>query len=110
MSTPPSSVPSQWAELGDAAQAQRKVAEALAGVGNADNAFAQLGRFEESVAREEATAKAFNQIGSAGKDEDLEKEFAALEGSSVDDELAALKRERQIRPPELPRELPAAPE
>lgn len=91
----------------NAAQAQRKVAEALAGVGNADNAFAALGKFEESVAREEATAKAFNQIGAAGKDEDLEKEFAALEGGSVDDELAALKRERQIRPPVLPKELVA---
>jgi phage shock protein A len=91
----------------NAAQAQRKVAEALAGVGNADNAFAALGKFEESVAKEEATAKAFNQIGAAGKDEDLEKEFAALEGGSVEDELAALKRERQLRPPELPKELPA---
>ena len=36
----------------NAAQAQRKVAEALAGVGNADNAFAALGSFEEKVARE----------------------------------------------------------
>jgi len=91
----------------NAAQAQRKVSEALAGVGNADNAFAALGKFEESVAREEATAKAFNQLGAAGKDEDLEKEFAALGGKSVDNELEALKRERQIRPPELPKELPA---
>src|SRR5579883_2413591 len=45
----------------NAATAQRKVAEALAGVGNADNAFAALGSFEEKVAREEATAQAFNR-------------------------------------------------
>jgi len=91
----------------NAAQAQRKVSEALAGVGKADNAFAALGQFEESVAREEATAKAFNQIASAGKDESLEAEFAAIEGKSVDDELAALKRERQVSPPHIPTALPA---
>ena len=91
----------------NAAQAQRKVAEALAGVGNADNAFAALNSFEEKVAREEASAKAFNTLASAGKDEDLEKEFAALGGHSVDQDLEALKRERQLKPPVLPKELPA---
>jgi phage shock protein A len=91
----------------NAAQAQRKVAEALSGVGSADNAFAQLGKFEESVQREEATAKAFNQLNASGKDESLEAEFAALEGHSVDDELAALKREKQLKPPEIPKSLPA---
>jgi phage shock protein A len=91
----------------NAAQAQRKVAEALAGVGNADNAFAALNRFEETVAKEEASAQAFNQLASAGKDDDLEKQFAALEGHSVDDDLAALKRERQLKPPSIPTALPA---
>ncbi len=91
----------------NAAQAQRKVAEALSGVGNAENAFAALSKFEESVQREEATAKAFNQIASAGKDESLEAEFAQLEGTSVDAELEALKRERQLKSPELPRSLPS---
>src|ERR1022692_479561 len=74
----------------NAATAQRKVAEAMSGVGNADNAFSQLNRFEESVAKEEATAKAFDQLASAGKDDNLE----------------ALKKERQK--PYLPKELPAA--
>src|SRR5438445_3523706 len=46
----------------NAASAQRKVSEALAGVGKADNAFAQLSNFERSVAKEEATAKAFDQL------------------------------------------------
>jgi phage shock protein A len=91
----------------NAAQAQRKVAEALAGVGNADNAFAALGSFEEKVAREEATAQAFNTLASAGKDDDLEKQFAALGTHSVDSELEALKRERQLKPPSMPKELPA---
>src|ERR1700733_9057577 len=45
----------------NAAMAQRKVSEAMAGVGNADNAFSALNRFEETVAKEEATAKAFDE-------------------------------------------------
>ena len=92
----------------NAALAQRKVSEAVAGVGNADNAFAQLNRFEQSVAKEEATAKAFDELASAGKDEDLEKQFAQLSGGGVDNQLAALKAERALRKPELPKELPAA--
>ncbi len=86
----------------NAAQAQRKVAEALAGVGSADNAFAALNRFEETVSKEEATAQAFNQLASTGKeDDDLEKQFAAL-GHGTDDELEALKRERQLKAPSIP--------
>jgi phage shock protein A len=92
----------------NAASAQRKVAEAMSGVGNADNAFSQLNRFEESVSKEEATAKAFDQLASAGKDDDLEAQFAALGGHSVDDELAALKAERKKpEPPHIPKELSA---
>lgn len=92
----------------NAASAQRKVAEALAGAGNASNAFAALGRFEESVAREEATAKAFNQIAATGgEDHELEAEFLKLEGHSVDDELEALKRERSLPPPSTPKAIPA---
>ena len=41
--------------------AQRKVSEAIAGVGNADNAFAQLNRFEQSVAKEEACTLLINR-------------------------------------------------
>src|SRR5579872_5416302 len=93
----------------NAAAAQRKVAEAMAGVGNADNAFSALGRFEESVSREEATAQAFDQLNSAGKDEDLEKEFAQLGSHGVDAELEAMKKERQKgsapAPPYIPKEI-----
>jgi phage shock protein A len=92
----------------NAAEAQKKVAEALAGVNSADNAFAALNSFEEKVQREEAQAKAFNTLASTGKDDELEAQFAALGGHSVDSELEALKRERQLKPPELPKELPAA--
>lgn len=90
----------------NAAMAQRKVSEAMAGVGNADNAFSALGRFEESVAREEATAKAFDQLASTGKDDDLEAQFAQLGSHSVDAELEALKKERQKpAPPYIPKEI-----
>ena len=47
----------------NAAVAQRKVSEAMAGVGNADNAFAQLNRFEQTVSKEEATAKGVRPTG-----------------------------------------------
>src|SRR5271154_45953 len=79
----------------NAAMAQRKGSEALAGVGKADNAFATLSSFEQSVAKEEATAKAFTELANSGKDSNLEAEFAKLSGHTVDDDLAALKRERQ---------------
>lgn len=89
----------------NAALAQRKVSEALAGVGKADNAFAQLSNFEKSVAKEEATAKAFDQLASAGKDTNLEAEFAQLESGGVDAELQALKKER-LPKVEFVKELP----
>ena len=93
----------------NAATAQRKVSEAMAGMGSANNAFSQLNKFEQSVAKEEATAKAFDQLASAGKDDDLEAQFAQLGGRSVDSELAALKAERQKAklPPTMPKELAA---
>jgi len=91
----------------NAAMAQRKVSEALAGVGKADNAFATLSTFEQSVAKEEATAKAFTELANSGRDDGLEAEFAKLRGHSVDDDLAALKRERQISVT-VQKELPAA--
>ena len=67
----------------NAAVAQRKVAEAMAGVGSADNAFAALNRFEETVSKEEATAKAFDELAYAGKDDDLEAQFAQLGGQAA---------------------------
>ena len=79
----------------------------MAGVAKSDNAFAQLSRFEETVSREEATAQAFGQLGSAGKDNDLETEFAKLGDQSVDSELEALKRERSLPKPSVPIGLPA---
>ena len=64
----------------------------MSGVGEADNAFAALATFEESVSREEASAQAFEQL-AVDDSKTLEDEFQALEGGDVDDELAALKKE-----------------
>ena len=65
---------------------------------------------KQPVAKEEATAKAFDQLASAGKDDDLEAQFAALGNHGVDNELAALKAERQGKklPPSMPKELAQA--
>jgi phage shock protein A len=94
----------------NAAVAQRKVAEALSGVAEADNAFSALKTFEESVAKEEAKAKAYDQI-AAGQDDVLEAEFKELGGITVDSELAALKAARQQRAlPNAPARQIAAPE
>lgn len=93
----------------NAAMAQQKVSEALAGVGKADNAFATLANFEKTVAKQEATAKAFGELAAAGKDDSLEAEFAQLQGHSVDSELEALKRERRLPGVEFQKELPPAP-
>jgi phage shock protein A len=91
----------------NAAMAQQKVSEALAGVGKADNAFATLSNFEKSVAKQEATAKAFTELANSGTDASLESEFAKLSGHTVDDDLAALKRERSMTVT-VQKELPAA--
>jgi phage shock protein A len=96
----------------NAALAQRKVAEALSGVAQSDNAFAALKGFEESVAREEAKAKAFDQLAAADRDDTLEAEFAMLEGGTVDNELARLKAAREQQkaiPPAIQKQI-AAPE
>ncbi len=76
----------------NAAKASKKVSQALAGVGEGNNAFAAIKNFEESVEREEASAKAYDSL-STDDNEDLAKEFAELDATNVDDDLAALRKE-----------------
>lgn len=76
----------------NAAKAQKQVAQTLAGVNIDDNAFSALGRFEESVARDEAMAKAYEDMNTS-TDTDLDAELATLDTTSTDDELAKLKAE-----------------
>lgn len=77
----------------NAARAQKKVAQALANAGTGDNAFQAINDFEESVAREEASAEAFETMAETGSDKQLDEEFAKLEAGNVDSELEALKKE-----------------
>lgn len=78
----------------NAARASKKVSQALAGVGDGSNAFSALSRFEDSVKKEEATAKAFDNL-STDADDDLADEFAALETTTVDADLEALRAEME---------------
>jgi len=75
------------------AKTSKQVNEMLGSVGTS-NAYSAFERMEEKVMSLEAESEAVEQlaIGSGGSsDASLEAKFAALEGSSVDDELAALK-------------------
>ena len=97
-----------WARK-NAATAQRKVAGAILGVGNADNAFSQLNRLKLLGIGSEGRSHRQSIPTSSRPPErtkDLEAQFATLGTHSVDAELEALKKERQK--PHIPKELPAA--
>ena len=70
-----------------------------ADLGDQDNAFATLKRFEEQVEKKEAAAIAFDSLaaGTATANNDLDREIAMLgmkqDSPALDDDLAALKRE-----------------
>ena len=84
-----------------AAKAQEQLQSAVSGLGT-DNAMAAFERMEEKVQTLEARSQAAAELAGA----DLESQFAALQGSDVDDELAALKN-RLAGVPEVPIPLPA---
>ncbi|KAF4373300.1 hypothetical protein CsatB_021373 [Cannabis sativa] len=70
------------------AKTQTKVSEMLGNV-NTSNALSAFEKMEEKVMAMESQAEALGQLTS----DDLEGKFALLEGSSVDDDLASLKKE-----------------
>jgi phage shock protein A len=73
-----------------AAQAQEQLQSAVSGLGT-DNAMAAFERMEEKVQTLEARSQAAAELAGA----DLESQFAALESSDVDEELAALRSRLQ---------------
>lgn len=77
----------------NAAQAQKKLAQAASGIGESGNAFAKLERLEDVVKQSEAEAQAYGDLGT-GTDDDLEDRFAKLGSSSAADKLAALKAKK----------------
>jgi phage shock protein A len=84
-----------------AAQAQEQLQSAVSGLGT-NRSMAAFEQMEEKVLAMEARSQAASELAGA----DLESQFAALEGSSVDDELAALKN--RLAGGAQPASLPAA--
>lgn len=80
----------------NAANAQKKVAQAMAGVSDDGNAFAALERFEDAVSKEEAMARAYDDMAGT-EDDELEKELSCLDATDTDDELEALKAELESK-------------
>ena len=84
-----------------AAQAQEQLQSAVSGLGT-NSSMAAFDQMEEKVLAMEARSQAAAELAGA----DLESQFAALEGSSVDDELAALRTRMEggAQPIALPRD------
>jgi phage shock protein A len=81
------------------AQASKKTAETLASISSTDP-LAGMSSMEAKIQHMEAEAKASGELLKTHRD-DLEEKFQELEGgSSVDDELAALKAKHAPKPPE----------
>jgi phage shock protein A len=82
-----------------AAQAQEQLQTAVNSLGT-NNAMAAFEQMEEKVLSLEARSQAAAELAGA----DLESQFAALESSDVDDELAALKQRMEggVNPIQLP--------
>ena len=79
------------------AQASKKTAETLASISTTDP-LAGMSSMEAKIQHMEAEAKAATDLSATHRDS-LEEQFQELEGgSSVDDELAALKAKQQQKP------------
>lgn len=73
-----------------AAKAQKQIAQSFSGVGG--DAFTKFDKYEGKIEKLEAEATAYEELGDGGKD--LDAEIRALStGASVDDDLAALRRQ-----------------
>ena len=90
--TPVSAVPRLSALNIDPEQAAHDYRERVVGPYRNMLPAAAIKSMEESVAREEAAAKAYEEL-SVDTDSDLAKEFEALDTATVDDDLEKLKKE-----------------
>ena len=89
-----------------AAKAQENLQNTVSNIGTS-SALAAFDRMEEKVLQMEARSQAAFEIGGTG----IEDQFAALEGSDVDDELAAMKAQLSGAPANqasLPQGAPSA--
>lgn len=73
------------------AKAQKQIHQTMAGMATNAGAFDTFERMKRKVENEEARAEAVAEMATETGDASLEREFAELEKSSVDDELASLK-------------------
>lgn len=72
------------------AQAQKQIHQTMSGMNTNTGAFDTFERMKRKVDDEEAKAEAAEEMATSGE-ASLDKEFAELEKSNVDDELASLK-------------------
>ena len=79
------------------AEAQRTINETLSSI-HSTSAFDTFERMSERVTQLEAEAEATAEIGGALPEATLESQFKALEASSVDDQLEALKQRMALGP------------
>jgi phage shock protein A len=79
-----------------AAQAQEQLQNAVGSLGT-NNSMAAFDQMEEKVLAMEARSQAAAELAGA----DLESQFAALQGTGVEDELEALKQRMEGRPPAI---------
>ncbi len=79
------------------AEAQRMINDTLQGI-NSTSAFDTFERMSDRVTQLEAEAEATSEMGGALAESSLESQFKALEASSVDDQLDALKKKMALGP------------
>ena len=73
------------------AKAQKQIHQTMAGMSTNAGAFDTFERMKRKVDDDEARAEAAEEIATDSEDVSLDKQFAELEKSGVDDELAKLK-------------------
>ena len=84
------------------AEAQRTINETLTNI-NSTSAFDTFERMTDRVTQIEAEAEATAELGGALPEASLDAQFKALAASSVDDELAALKKKMALQAAEAER-------
>ena len=84
------------------AEAQRTINETLTNI-NSSSAFDTFERMTDRVTQIEAEAEATAELGGALPEATLDAQFKALAASSVDDELAALKKKMALQAAEAER-------
>jgi len=89
------------------AKAQKQIHQTMSNMTTNSGAFDTFERMKNKVDEEEAKAEAAEEIATGSEDVTLDRQFAELEKSSVDDELASLKSQMSGTKTETDSELDA---